>query len=406
MEMKARLVGVIAKSMSNVVDIVAATLPEHIAIIQATRGTTLLPSLTYRELQMFTTRLASGLMKMGVKPGTVVMSDLPNISENVILQIACNRLGAAVGTATNYESIESMRNEIDVSACVSTSNPLEDRSNHIFGDLASSMSCKPIVLSIESLCNMGRKYKKAWWREKDTNQSDVVRFESLLHYDVSKFKDVRDKDDIDEMPFAYFNSTNPLTCREVLDHGANAAEELSLKVEDKVCVSIPLSHAFGIGSACASALCSGSTVVLPDIHSCSVPSLCADATLSTLKNYECTILFVDTHTLKVLPDINEDELPHLKGGVCKIRLGLDFLPEQREFAGKIFKTIGGHERTKTEKEIRYLKKRLRKIERIENLEQKSISLNENQKVMLSKKSSFLHRLHEIEKKGSEILYYE
>ena len=68
--------------------------------------------------------MASGLQSIGVTPGSVVLSDLPNVAENLVLQIACNRLGAAMGTAKDSKKVDEMRKKIDIRSCVSTSNPL------------------------------------------------------------------------------------------------------------------------------------------------------------------------------------------------------------------------------------------------------------------------------------------
>ena len=79
---------------------------------------------------------------------------------------------------------------------------------------------------------------------------------------------------------------------------------LELTPSDTACVSITLSHAFGIGSAAAACLASGACISLPNVdglHGCGVPSDRAAATLLALED-GATVLYADTHTLKALPE--------------------------------------------------------------------------------------------------------
>ena len=63
----------------------------------------------------------------------------------------------------------------------------------------------------------------------------------------------------------YFNSGNALTHGSALAAGADMVQHLGMSDIDRVCVSITLYHAFGIGSACSAALLSGAAIVLPAV---------------------------------------------------------------------------------------------------------------------------------------------
>jgi hypothetical protein len=129
------------------------------------------------------------------------------------------------------------------------------------------------------------------------------------------------------LPHAYYTSTTPCTNQQALEQGEEAAWELSL---DVVCVSVTLCHAFDIGSAVSSTWTRGAAVALPavcGIKGCGVPSERAAATLEGLEREKSTLLFVDTHTLKALPDQPHDLV--LRGGVRKIGGGSTFLEETR-----------------------------------------------------------------------------
>ena len=166
-----------------------------------------------------------------------------------------------------------------------------------------------------------------------------------------------DPDDDDQLidrhaslrPLGYFGSANPLTQESALKQGEDMRQHLVMKHEDRVCVSITLYHAFGIGSACSSALLSGAAIVLPAVgglRGCGVPSQRAETTLNTLVSEQCTLLFADTHTLKAMCDeslsgaLDAAELSSLRGGVCKTGSGTDILSEMTHLKGVKLSTLG------------------------------------------------------------------
>ena len=71
---------------------------------------------------------------------------------------------------------------------------------------------------------------------------------------------------------------------------------------------------------------------------CGVPSERAAATMLALEADACTVLYADTHTLKALPA--DAALPALRGGVCKVASGSDFLARSSPFAGRDLWTLG------------------------------------------------------------------
>lgn len=145
-----------------------------------------------------------------------------------------------------------------------------------------------------------------------------------------------------DAPHAYYNSpAAPFTNRQAVEQGEDAAFELSMCVDDKVCISVTLCHAFGMGSGMCSVFSRGATAVLPavgGIQGCGVPSERAAATLKVLQDEQCTLLFADTHTLRALPPPPHD-LP-LRGGACKIGSGSTFLEETRTYSGVSLRTVG------------------------------------------------------------------
>lgn len=95
-------------------------------------------------------------------------------------------------------------------------------------------------------------------------------------------------------------------------------------------------------SGVCSAFSRGASIVLPavgGIQGCGIPSERAKATHNVLESEKCTLLFADTHTLKALPE-GLMGLNNLRGGICKIGSGSEFLEETRVYGGVTLKTMG------------------------------------------------------------------
>jgi hypothetical protein len=240
-----------------------------------------------------------------------MVSDLPNIAENLILQVACNRLGITYATTKNLEGMAKLP-KVKGATCATGE-----------GYLAHTNLPLPF-LSGEFLM-------------------DMIHGDGLTEFGLEDY-DQEDGENV--APHAQYNNTAPFTNNEALRLGEDAAWELAMVEQDVVCISISLCHPFGMGSAVCSALHSGATMVLPavgGIQGCGVPSERAKATFDALEQEKCTLLFADTHTLKALMDFNKPERLSLRGGVCKTGSGSDFLTETVKCGGVNFKTMGKKE---------------------------------------------------------------
>eukprot|EP00584_Thalassiosira_punctigera_P005843 CAMPEP_0172537758 /NCGR_PEP_ID=MMETSP1067-20121228/9299_1 /TAXON_ID=265564 ORGANISM="Thalassiosira punctigera, Strain Tpunct2005C2" /NCGR_SAMPLE_ID=MMETSP1067 /ASSEMBLY_ACC=CAM_ASM_000444 /LENGTH=297 /DNA_ID=CAMNT_0013323121 /DNA_START=14 /DNA_END=907 /DNA_ORIENTATION=- len=293
-----------AKSISGLVQAVASRAPSSIALKSPFQSQTF----TYEQLSATSNALAGFLSLYDYGRNDVLMSDLPNVSENLILQLACNRLGVVYATT---KDLEGMAKFPKVKGAVSSTGT---------GFLAETDLPVP-YLSGEFL-------------------QDLIRNGGLDDFRDESFSEMEQ-----ETTHAFYNSpAAPYTNRQALEQGDDAAFQLSMCADDKVCVSITLCHAFGMGSGMCSIFSRGATAVLPavgGIRGCGVPSERAAATLEVLSDERCTLLFADTHTLKALPDPPHD-LP-LRGGACKIGSGSTFLEETRTYSGVSLRTVGKKE---------------------------------------------------------------
>lgn len=244
---------------------------------------------------------AAALEARGYRAGETLVSDLGNVSQNLVLQLACSRLGVCYGTAKNDKALAALRSAVDVRGAVyaDAEGPLAR------GDLP---GLDAAVLAADADRRFG-------------DDAEAAAPESAAH--------------------AYFNSTSPLTNEHLEALAEDAASNLELTDADGACVSVTLCHAFGVGSAVGACLSRGATISLPNVDGivgCGVPSERAAATLLCLQQDASTVLYADTHTLKALPA--DADLPALRTGVCKVSSGSTFLAQDAEFAGRSLWTLG------------------------------------------------------------------
>ena len=293
------------RTIAAAIDAIAVKSPSRLALTCPFQSAQKL--LTYQDLSRTTNALAAWLSTYGFEKNDLIVSDLPNSSENLLLQIACNRIGVGYGTAKDLESMA--KNFIKVQGAVSATGS---------GFLAEVGLPFP-YLSGEFL-------------------------QDLIDNGLNDYMD-EDLDEGDELSnHGYYNTAVGYTNHQALLHGEEAARELNLTPDDTICIAVTMCHPFGIGSAACSAFLSGASIALPavgGIQGCGVPSERAAATLSVLESEKCTILFADTHTLKALPE--SSQRLSLRDGVVKIGSGATFLKEKRTYGGVELRTIGKEE---------------------------------------------------------------
>jgi hypothetical protein len=301
------------KSLAAALDAVAAKYPQRLAVTTCSASgnnssSSRCSRLTYQELSHTTQVVATRLADYGYQPQDVLVSDFPNVGENLVLQLACNRLGVAYATAKNAASLANNLPVIKGAVAIDSSGFLQDANLPL--DLLTGAAFQEFVDDAEIV----------------SKGQDGLPLLAVGDLDT---------------PHAFYNSGTPYTNRQALAHGRDAAQQLSMIGDDVVCISITLGHAFGMGSAVTAALLSGATIVLPAVgglFGCGVPSERAAATQHALEHDGCTLLFADTHTLQALSSPTQPLA--LRNGVVKIGSGATFLAETREYGGVTLRTVG------------------------------------------------------------------
>ncbi|KAL3934275.1 MAG: hypothetical protein SGARI_003462, partial [Bacillariaceae sp.] len=92
------------KTVAAALDSAAIARPHHLAVISPFQ-TEVTNKFTYQDLRLKTNELAGFLSAYGYGRKDIMVSDLPNIAENLMLQIACNRLGVIYATTKNLEGM-------------------------------------------------------------------------------------------------------------------------------------------------------------------------------------------------------------------------------------------------------------------------------------------------------------
>jgi hypothetical protein len=310
----------------SLASLVASASPSSLALLAPQQGI----SWTYAELDRNSRKLAGGLKDLGYRAGGVCISDVPNVAENLLLQLALAHIGASISTPP--KDADAMKKLVDA----------HDVQGVVCVDSAANPVADPQTLPTVELSSGGPRSPGA-----------AVSFAELLEHSPPHAG----------APAATEASLLGSFGGAKLSHGAaielgeDAAARLKLTAADRVCCSVTLMHAFGIGSAVTSALVSGATVVLPavgGIRGCGNPSQRAEVTVQVLSDVRATVLLGDTHTLKAMPRPPPPELSlSLRAGVIKIGSGSSFLegvaeapgtkgapPTPLEYAGCRFHAMG------------------------------------------------------------------
>ena len=75
-------------------------------------------SWSYGDLDLRIRKLAGGLREVGVKTGSVIVSDIPNVAENLLLQLALSHLGASVATIKDASALAQLQSKHTVVGAV------------------------------------------------------------------------------------------------------------------------------------------------------------------------------------------------------------------------------------------------------------------------------------------------
>ena len=322
------------KSIAGALDLMAQQTPLQVALqtrrsALAAKTTAKIPDkFTYQELSHTSQALAGFLSAYGYERKDVLVCDLPATAENLLVQLACNRLGVHVATVPSLEHLAK------------------------FPRVKGAVTAKATGFLAET--NLPLPYLDG-----DFLLDFLYHGSTLQDFGM----EVQDAGDVRNGIHSFYHSPQrPLSNQQALELGLQAADAVDMQAVDIVCLAGSLNHPFGQASTMCAVWQRGATLVLPGSATTVVSGRSHgnddDVTLenpqgqvqeqqdeayaaifAALRDFQCSLLFCDAPaTLEALPA--EPEKLKLRGGICKADHGFTFLYETVGYGGVHLKTMG------------------------------------------------------------------
>jgi fatty-acyl-CoA synthase len=275
----------------------AATWPEREALVVAHEGV----RLTYAQLEAAVDALASGLIAAGIARGDRVGIWAPNHWQWVVLQYATAKAGAIlvnINPAYRTHELEFALRQSGVRMLVSA--PAFKTSDYA----AMIEEVRPGLPELERVVLLG---DDAWTElaERPPDREALGACAAQLSFD-------------DPINIQYTSGTTgfpkgaTLSHHNILNNGFFVGELCGYTEADRVCVTVPFYHCFGMVMGNLGATSHGACIVVP------APSFDPAATLATVAAERCTSLYgVPTMFIAMLaqPDFAEHDLSSLRTGI-------------------------------------------------------------------------------------------
>jgi fatty-acyl-CoA synthase len=231
--------------------------------------------LSYRQLWDATTRVARGLLALGVRPGDRVGIWASNRYEWVVVQYATARVGSIL-VNINPAYLASELGYVLRQAGVKVLLHSDGFRNNRYVPMLESVrgQCPDLVQAL----HLDRDWEGLQARGERVPQSDLDAVEATLQFD-------------DPINIQYTSGTtgNPkgatLTHHNILNNGYLTGVCLGYTAADRVCIPVPLYHCFGMVLGNLACTSHGACMVLPG------DSFAAGPTLAAIQAERCTSLY-------------------------------------------------------------------------------------------------------------------
>jgi fatty-acyl-CoA synthase len=318
----------IEKTIGEFFDEIATRWPDREALVSCHEHA----RFTYRELQVESNRLASGLLNLGLTPGDRVGIWSHNNTAWLLLQLATAKTGMILVNLNPAYRLAEVEYALNKASCKALVTMARYKSSDYLGmlrELAPELDTAKLgKLRAARLPNL----RHIVWidtgtpkAESETTTDDVPgmrRFSQLLasgHADDRRLaalgKMLKATQPIN-IQFTSGTTGNPkgatLTHRNVLNNGFFVGERMKLTHEDRLCVPVPLYHCFGMVMGNLACLTHGATIVYPN------DGFDPLTVLESVQAEKCTALYgVPTMFIAELnhPRFREFDLSSLRTGV-------------------------------------------------------------------------------------------
>lgn len=304
------------KTISNILKDAAIATPENEAVVSVHQN----KRLSYREFDAQVTKVAAGLLSLGLELGERVGIWSPNNVEWAIAQFATARAGIVlvnINPAYRPAELEYVLNKVECAALIladkfKTSDYVEmlrEVAPHVFGDTETQTKTPKLRQAI--LIN-----------KKGVNGA-LVGFETLSSLgsdsEFQKLEELESElqpEDPINIQFTSGTTGLPkgatLTHHNIVNNGYFVGQGIKLTEADKICIPVPLYHCFGMVMGNIAAVTHGATMVYPDA------GFEPTVTLKTIQEEKCTAVYgVPTMFIAMLAadDFNSYDFSSLRTGI-------------------------------------------------------------------------------------------
>lgn len=323
----------IEKTIGKVMDDLAATHPDHLAVKYTDR-----PYMrTWRQFNEECDRIARGFLSLGLKKGDHIAIWATNVPEWMLTFFAAVKIGAVLVTVnTNYKvfELEYLLRQSDTKALVmikgTKNNDYLESINHLCPMLKDSTPGQldnPLLPKLKTLVYIGD----------DECPQGMVPFNSLfdLAQQVSEkeYRAVVDSLNCHEVVNMQYTSGTTgfpkgvmLTHYNILNNGLAIGDCMKLSEEDKLCIPVPFFHCFGMVLGMMACITHATSMVPIEVFS-------PIKVLNALMTEECTAVHgVPTMFIALLehPEFKNFTFPKMRTGImagspCPIKVMQDVI---------------------------------------------------------------------------------
>jgi fatty-acyl-CoA synthase len=256
-------------TIGDLFDEVAARFPDREALIDLPRGR----RYSYQELLIIVNRLARGFLNLGIRKGEHLALWTPNLSESIITELAAAKIGSVLMTLdTNAQSqqLEYLLGQSD--SCTLVMSEGTNGSEHIetIRRLCPEMeSSAPGQLNCRALPELRRLIVTS-----DRSHPGMLTWKGVLESGgdvpdllLSERQCSCHTDDIATLLYTSGTTGAPKgvmsTHFGIINTTLASAENQKLTEEDRLCLSVPLSHMFGCICVVLAGMIKGAAIVIP-----------------------------------------------------------------------------------------------------------------------------------------------
>ncbi|HNT37588.1 MAG TPA: AMP-binding protein [Rubrivivax sp.] len=278
--------------------------------------------LTYAELRGQVDALASGFVRLGLKPGDRIGIWSQNNLEWVLTQFATAKAGLVlvnINPAYRRAELQYALNKVGCRALVLSPSFKSSNYLEILHDLAPELDhCAPGALSARQLPSLTTVVRMG-----NETTGGMLNFDELMQppsaAELAQLQELGARlqfDDAINIQFTSGTTGNPkgatLSHHNILNNGFFVGEAIGMKEGDRICIPVPLYHCFGMVMGNLGCLTHGATMVYP------AESFEPLATLQTIAEERCAALYgVPTMFIAALdhPRFADFDLASLRTGI-------------------------------------------------------------------------------------------